>query len=372
MATFMSDASFAKRLLDNLSTAVLHVDAQLIVRYMNPAAEALLAVSRSRAVDHPINDCLIDTGNPIIQTLRYALDSLHPLTKREAHLRIGLQEVVADYTASPLITPGYPVSLLIELQAMDRLMRISREEAQIANHQATRALIRGMAHEIKNPLGGIRGAAQLLEKTPPGTEVGEYTRIIIEEADRLRNLADRLLGPRALPKMRQVNIHECLERVRALLLVEAAGRAKVRIDYDPSLPELKADPDQLIQALLNIGGNALQALLENPTPTEAPVITLRTRPLRQFTIGAIRHRLVLRIDIIDNGPGIPEALMETIFYPMVSGRANGSGLGLSIAQDIVHQYHGLIECESRPGHTQFSILLPLDLDREHDTDLRRA
>jgi nitrogen-specific signal transduction histidine kinase len=196
------------------------------------------------------------------------LDSLHPLTKREAHLRIGLQDVVADYTVSPLITPGYPVSLLIEIQALDRLLRISREEAQITNHQATRALIRGMAHEIKNPLGGIRGAAQLLEKAPAGTDISEYTHIIIEEADRLRNLADRLLGPRALPKMRQVNIHECMERVRALLLVEAAGRVQVRIDYDPSLPELKADPDQLIQALLNIGGNALQALLENPNQSE--------------------------------------------------------------------------------------------------------
>ena len=372
MAAHMSDASFAKRLLDNLSTAVLHVDEHLIVRYMNPAAEALLAISRSRAVGHAISESLVDAGDPISQTLHHAADSLHPLTKREAHLRVGLQDVVVDYTVSPLITPGYPVSLLIELQAMDRLMRISREEAQIANHQATRALIRGMAHEIKNPLGGIRGAAQLLEKTPPGTDLSEYTRIIIEEADRLRNLADRLLGPRALPKMRQVNIHECLERVRALLLVEAAGRVQVRIDYDPSLPELTADPDQLIQALLNIGGNALQALLENPDQGEPPVITLRTRPLRQFTIGSVRHRIVLRVDITDNGPGIPPALMETIFYPMVSGRANGTGLGLSIAQDIVHQYHGLIECESRPGQTQFSILLPLETDREPDTDSRRA
>jgi two-component system nitrogen regulation sensor histidine kinase GlnL len=372
MANFMSDASSAKRLLDNLSTAVLHVDERLIVRYMNPAAESLLAISRSRAEGQPVSDCLVDTGEPISHTARHALDSLHPLTKREAHLRVGLQDIVVDYTVAPLILPGAPVTLLIELQSMDRLMRISREEAQIANHQATRALIRGMAHEIKNPLGGIRGAAQLLEKTPPGTDLSEYTRIIIEEADRLRNLADRLLGPRALPKMRQVNIHECLERVRALILVEAAGRAQVRIDYDPSLPEIKADPDQLIQALLNITGNALQALMENPNQQETPTIILRTRPLRQFTIGAIRHRLVLRVDILDNGPGIPAALMETIFYPMVSGRANGTGLGLSIAQDIVHQYHGLIECESRPGHTQFSILLPLDPDREPDTDSRRA
>jgi len=168
-----------------------------------------------------------------------------------------------------------------------------------------------------------------------------------------------MLGPRKLPELQRVNIHECLERVRSLLLVEAEGRVTLRRDYDPSLPELTADPDQLIQAILNISGNALQALMENPDQQQ-PTIIMRTRPLRQFTIGAVRHRLVARIDIIDNGPGIPETLLESIFYPMVSGRANGTGLGLSIAQDIVHQYHGLIECESKPGQTTFSILLPLD------------
>ena len=204
-----------------------------------------------------------------------------------------------------------------------------------------------------------RGAAQLLAKQPEGADVADYTGIIIEEADRLRNLADRMLGPRKLPERQRVNIHECLERVRSLILVEADGRVQLRRDYDPSLPEINADPDQLIQSLLNIAGNALQALLENPDQ-QAPCITLRTRHMSQFTIGATRHRLVIRVDIIDNGPGIPPALLETIFYPMVSGRANGTGLGLSIAQDIVHQYHGLIECESRPGHTLFSILLPVE------------
>jgi len=363
--TPMQDHAFARPLLDNLSTAILQVDEHLIVRYLNPAAEALLAVSRLRAVGNPVSEFLVEVGDtPISTTLRHALASAHPLTKREARLRVGLQEVVVDYSVTTLMTPGEPAALLIEMQAMDRLLRIAREEALIANHQATRALIRGMAHEIKNPLGGIRGAAQLLEKTPPGTDISEYTRIIIEEADRLRNLADRMLGPRRLPNLQSVNIHECLERVRSLILVEADGRVSIRRDYDPSLPDLTADQDQLIQVLLNITGNALQALLENPQPHDAPCITLRTRPLRQFTIGAIRHRLVLRVDIIDNGPGIPEHLLETIFYPMVSGRASGSGLGLSIAQDIVHQYHGLIECESRPGHTQFSILLPLETERD--------
>lgn len=356
----MPDNIFAKRLLDNLSTAVLLVDAALIVRYMNPSAEALLAISRARTIGAPLADCFIELGDTDTSaTLRNTLATAHPFTKREAHLRIGLQEIIVDYTVATLMSPGHPPALLIEMQQIDRLLRISREDALLANHQATRALIRGVAHEIKNPLGGIRGAAQLLAKTLKTAELAEYTNIIVEETDRLRNLADRMLGPRRLPEMQPVNIHECLERVRSLMMVEAEGHVHIQRDYDPSLPELKADPDQLIQAILNITGNALQALRENPDQ-ENPHIILRTRHLRQFTIGAMRHRLVMRVEIIDNGPGIAQTLLESIFYPMVSGRANGTGLGLSIAQDIVHQYHGLIECESRPGRTVFSILLPVE------------
>jgi two-component system nitrogen regulation sensor histidine kinase GlnL len=358
----MQDKNISKRLLDNLSTAVLLVDAALIVRYLNPAAEALLAISRARAEGAPFTDCFIEIGADTAAALRETLATAHPFTKREVHLRVGLHEITVDYTVAPLMTPGLPVELLIEMQQMDRLLRISREEALLANHQATRSLIRGVAHEIKNPLGGIRGAAQLLAKAMGNPDLAEYTNIIVGETDRLRNLADRMLGPRKLPEMQPVNIHECLERVRSLMLVEAEGRVQMRRDYDPSLPELKADPEQLIQAILNITGNALQALMENPEQEEPPVITMRTRHLRQFTIGAMRHRLVMRIDIVDNGPGIPETLLESIFYPMVSGRANGTGLGLSIAQDIVHQYHGLIECSSRPGQTTFSILLPVEQD----------
>lgn len=357
----MQDDIFAKRLLDNLSTAVLLVDAGLIVRYINPSAEALLAISRARVVGAPLADSFIELGDSDTSAiLRDTLATSHPFTKREAHLRIGLhEEIIVDYTVATLTSPGQPPALLIEMQQIDRLLRISREDALIANHQATRSLIRGVAHEIKNPLGGIRGAAQLLAKTLKSADLAEYTNIIVGETDRLRNLADRMLGPRRLPEMQTVNIHECLERVRSLMLVEAEGSVHIQRDYDPSLPELKADPDQLIQAILNITGNALQALRENPEQEE-PRITLRTRHLRQFTIGALRHRLVMRVEIIDNGPGIAEALLESIFYPMVSGRANGTGLGLSIAQDIVHQYHGLIECDSRPGRTVFSILLPVE------------
>jgi two-component system nitrogen regulation sensor histidine kinase GlnL len=224
-------------------------------------------------------------------------------------LRVNsLHEVTVDYTVSSLLTPQSPPELLIEIQQIDRLLRISREEAIVSNHQITKQLVRGVAHEIKNPLGGIRGAAQLLGRALTDNNLKEYTQIIIEEADRLRNLADRMLGSRKLPDLQAVNIHECLERVRSLILVEAEGRVHIVRDYDLSLPELTVDPDQLIQAILNITSNALQALSENKNQQQPASITLKTRAQRQFTIGAVRHRLVLRVDITDNGPGIPPHL----------------------------------------------------------------
>lgn len=354
-----------KQILDHLSTAVLMTDDKLYVTYLNPAAEMLLAVSRNRAQGHHLREVFFDvSGEDAIHVIENTLKTAHPFTKREAHLRVGVHEIHVDYTVAALLLPGQPPSLLMEMQQIDRLLRISREESILSNHQATRQLVRGVAHEIKNPLGGIRGAAQLLSKALPDSNLAEYTAIIIDEADRLRNLADRMLGPRKLPDLQAVNIHECLERIRSLVLVEAEGEIGIVRDYDLSLPDLRADPDQLIQAILNIAGNAVQALRENPAQKLPPMITLRTRAQRQFTIGAIRHRIVMRVDIIDNGPGIPPGLIERIFYPMVSGRASGTGLGLSIAQDIIHQYHGLIECDSQPGQTVFSIYLPLE--NSHD------
>ena len=352
---------FFKQLLDNLSTAVLLVDEHLCVSYLNPSAEMLLAVSRFRAEKHPLAQIFVDAAasNNAMEKMADTLKTAHPFTKREACMRVGVHEVIVDYTVTALLSPNQPPCLLIEMQQIDRLLRISREESILSNHLVTKQLVRGVAHEIKNPLGGIRGAAQLLGRALPDKHLAEYTNIIIEEADRLRNLADRMLGPRKLPDLQPINIHECLERIRSLMLVEAEGEITIVRDYDLSLPELNADPDQLIQALLNITGNALQALREN-SKQKSPTITLRTRPQRQFTIGVVRHRLVLRIDIIDNGPGIPPHLIDSIFYPMVTGRASGSGLGLSIAQDIIHLYHGLIECESQSGKTVFSIFLPLE------------
>lgn len=360
-----SATSLHKRLLDGLNTAVLLLDRDLRVRYVNPAAEILLSLSASRLIDEPLPACFL-VEQDVREAMFAAVQNGHPFSKREAELHVTpFHQVTVDYTVSPLIEPGQPLQLLMELQQIDRLQRISREEALIASHNATRALVRGVAHEIKNPLGGIRGAAQLLERTlpantPEGSELREYTRVIIDEADRLRALADRMLGPRNLPQFRPVNVLETLERVRSVVRAEIPERILIQRDYDPSIPDVEADQDQLIQVLLNIVRNATQAITEDESRKTPGRILLRTRAVRQITIGAIRHRVACRIDIEDDGPGIPRDLVERIFYPMVSGRANGSGLGLSIAQSIINQHHGLIECESVPGRTQFTILLPFE------------
>jgi len=243
---------------------------------------------------------------------------------------------------------------------VDWRLRINREEHILAQHHTTRALVRNLAHEIKNPLGGLRGAAQLLERELPDPALREYTRIIIGEADRLRGLVDRMLGPNQPRAYDEVSIHEILERVCGLVEAEANSGIRIERDYDPSIPPVWGDADRLIQAVLNVVRNAVQVL------DRRGIITLRTRVQRQYTIGSKRHKLVARLDVIDDGPGIPSEWQEQIFYPMISGRPNGTGLGLSIAQNIVNQaqnivnqHGGLIECVSRPGETVFTLLLPL-------------
>ncbi|MFM9916595.1 MAG: nitrogen regulation protein NR(II) [Rhizobacter sp.] len=249
--------------------------------------------------------------------------------------------------------------VLIELVEIEQQTRQDREERALGQARANKELIRNLAHEIKNPLGGIRGAAQLLEMEVQSRELTEYTQVIIQEADRLQALVDRLLAPHRKPHVvSDVNIHEVCERVRSLILAEFPRGLRVERDYDTSIPDFRGDREQLIQAVLNIAHNAAQALAELVATGDA-VITLRTRVARQVTLGKQRYRLALELHILDNGPGIPESIRDRIFYPLVSGREGGSGLGLTLAQTFVQQHQGMIECESEPGRTIFKIVIPL-------------
>jgi two-component system nitrogen regulation sensor histidine kinase GlnL len=249
--------------------------------------------------------------------------------------------------------------IIVELLPLEQQARQEREERLADHTRANKELFRNLAHEIKNPLGGIRGAAQLLEMEIDSRELREYTQVIIHEADRLQLLVDRLLAPhRHAQVVGDVNIHEVCERVRSLVLAEFPRGLKVVRDYDTSIPEFRGDREQLIQAVLNIVHNAALALVERIAQGDAQ-IALRTRVLRQVTIGKQRHRLALELHVIDNGPGVPESIKERVFFPLVSGRDGGTGLGLTLAQTFVQQHHGLIELDSRPGRTDFSILIPL-------------
>lgn len=353
-----------RRLLENLSTAVVLLNDQLRVLYVNPAAEQLFATSSTHLIGQPIEHFCWENDRSM-EDLRSALRELHPYTKREAqlHFPTSSQAATVDYTVTPLPEPGMHTMVLLELRPLDRLMRISREDNLYAANLATRALVRGVAHEVKNPLGGIRGAAQLLSRELSDPQLQEYTEIIISETDRLRNLVDKMLGPRKPMEFQRVNIHQVLERVRVIIHAEVGNSILLERDYDPSLPDIWADTDQLIQAVLNIARNACQALQENRYQHQ-PRIVIRSRAMRQFTIGSIRHRLTCLVEIEDNGPGVSKDLTETLFYPMVSGRPQGTGLGLSIAQSIIHQHRGLIECASTPGHTLFQIIIPIEPPEE--------
>jgi len=344
-----------RTILDNLSTAVLLLDARLRIQYLNPAGESLLHISSMRAIGAKLGKIMF-IDSDFQQRLNEAISDLHPFAEHEVSFTLASdREVNVDYMVTPLTNVGEDIMLLLEISIMDRHLRIAREEKLLNEQKSTRNLVRGMAHEIKNPLGGLRGAAQLLERELPSEDLKEYTSIIIGEADRLQALVDRMLGPNNVPKKQLINIHQVLEHVRQLVQAEVPEGIFFNLDYDPSLPELMADPDLLIQAVLNVTRNAVHALGDRGE------ITFKTRPQRHFTIGHIHHRLVLQIDIMDNGPGIPEDILEHIFFPMVTGRAEGTGLGLSIAQSMINQHGGLIECSSRPGETIFTIYLPLEI-----------
>jgi two-component system nitrogen regulation sensor histidine kinase GlnL len=292
--------------------------------------------------------------NTLFNDLLPRLYAHEPLVDRELILERLSQSITVNLSATPLLEDGQLHEILIELQQVERHLRITKEEQLLAQQNTSRMLVRGLAHEIKNPLGGLRGAAQLLDLELQDPELKEYTQIIIAESDRLQDLMDKMLGPNKPAHKSQLNIHEVLERVRHLVMVEASHGIMLHTNYDPSIPEIFADKNQLIQAILNIVRNAVQAVQNHG------VITMKTRVQRHMTIGRKRYKLTVKIDIIDNGPGIKPELMGQIFYPMITGRAEGTGLGLSIAQSLINQHNGLIECESEPGNTVFSIYLPLE------------
>jgi two-component system nitrogen regulation sensor histidine kinase GlnL len=346
------------RLLENLTTTVLTLDAELRLTSINPAGEMLFEMSARKALGQHIT-ALLPHSQRFVKTLQNTLRTCHPLTAHGVRLVTPTgRSITVDCTVSALSDAGERAELLVELTQIDRLLKFAREESLLEQQAANRAVLRGLAHEIKNPLGGLRGAAQLLERELPDRALRDYTQIIIHEADRLRNLVDRMIGSHQPFDTRALNIHEVLEHVRKLILVEVPVGLTILSEYDPSLPEIRGDPEQLIQAVLNIARNAVQAMQGRGT------IRLRTRIERGLTIGEKRYRLAVRTEIEDDGPGIPEGLQERIFYPMVTGRADGTGLGLSIAQEIVNRHGGLIECASRPQRTVFTIYLPLE--HSHD------
>jgi two-component system nitrogen regulation sensor histidine kinase GlnL len=340
-------------ILDNVVTATMLLNEQLAVQYANPAAELLFSQSAKRLQSSMLAH-LIQHASMDLSMLTQPLQTGQSITDSDLTFVIDGKPVIVEVTVSPF-TWEKQLLLLVELRKIGQQRRLSQELNQHAQQQAAKVLVRGLAHEIKNPLGGLRGAAQLLSKMLPDPSLKEYTQIIIEQADRLRALVDRLLGPQKPGENREANLHVALEKVRQLVELESSQSIQIHRDYDPSLPSLMMDSDQIEQALLNIVSNAAQILAEQ----ENGQITLRTRTVHQANIHGQRYKLAAKLDITDNGPGIPSELQDTLFYPMVSGREGGTGLGLSISQNLIDQHKGKIDVESWSGKTTFTIILPI-------------
>jgi len=336
--------------LELLSSAAVVLDRSQHIVYLNPAAENLLRISQRAALGRDLFQ-VIGVTPELVSAIMKSLSNKWGYSGQNIQIERGDEVLHVDCTVTPL--DDEEGGLLIEMRPVDQQLRARREERLIELQLRHRELMRNLAHEIKNPLGGIRGAAQLLEHELPNPSLREYTQVIIKETDRLQDLMQRLLQPHQGMQPAPTNIHEILERVRSLILAEFPKTLTVRRDYDTSLPDLTADREQMIQAVLNITRNAAQAMSGNGQ------ITLRTRAVRQVTLLKHRWKLAIELQVIDNGPGISRAILERMFYPLVSGREGGTGLGLTIAQSFIQQHQGTIECESRPGHTQFIIRLPV-------------
>jgi two-component system nitrogen regulation sensor histidine kinase GlnL len=343
--------------LELLATAVVALDEDLVARYANPAAENLLWTGAKTFLGQPFA-ALFAEERALEAMLREALASHWDYRARQVHyLRPGRESLALSCLVTRIDLPQRP--LLVELRPIEERLRLEREERRLDQREASRELIRNLAHEIRNPLGGLRGSAQLLERELERPELREYTRVIIKEADRLQALLDQLLVPQRTARLAPVNIHEVLERVRSLVLAEYPQSVSVRRDYDPSVPAMSGDLEQLVQAVLNLARNAAQALLSEANGRRGGTIVLRTRVGRQVTIARRLHRLALELQVIDDGPGIPEEIRDRAFNPLVSGREGGSGLGLALAQTYVQNHGGVVEFDSRAGRTAFTVLLPL-------------
>lgn len=348
--------SIDTRAFDLLATLVAIVRTDGVVVFANAALEDIMGVSR-RNIEGAEFSQYFAQPQAFENALKGAQTNAFAVMRYDAYLYRPLQEPLPVHViVAPTDRAG---EILIELLPLEQQTRQDREERLIDQAQANKELIRNLAHEIKNPLGGIRGAAQLLQMEVESRDLIEYTQVIIHEADRLQVLVDRLLAPHRRPHVvGDVNIHEVCERVRSLIVAEFPKGLRVVRDYDTSIPEFRGDREQLIQAVLNIVHNAAQALSDRVAAGDAEIV-LRTRINRQVTFGKQRYRLALELHVIDNGPGIPDEIKDRLFFPLVSGRDGGSGLGLNLAQTFVQQHHGLIECDSVPGRTDFKILIPL-------------
>ena len=357
-AAISEDSATPYAAFDHLATMVAVVQADGRCAFANAAFESGLGLSRRSVLRGVLFDWFVD-GRAVADTVAavarndFSTSRFEGLLRRPGHAEALPVHVIVNQ----IDRSGEQV--IVELVEIEQQTRQDREERVLDQVQANKELIRNLAHEIKNPLGGIRGAAQLLGMEVQSKDLTEYTQVIIHEADRLQELVDRLLAPHRKPHVvGDVNIHEVCERVRSLILAEFARGLRVERDYDASLPEFRGDREQLIQAVLNVAQNAAQALAERIAVGDAR-LTLRTRVARQVTIGKHRWRLALELHIEDNGPGVPQDIRDRIFYPLVSGREGGSGLGLTLAQTFVQQHQGAVEFESEPGHTIFKIAIPL-------------
>lgn len=344
-------------LLEEANTAFVLISSDLTIIYANPASELLLSQSKQRLYQQSLQQ-LAQHYHFNTASIKKLLSNKNSFTENEVTLVVDGHPLLIALSATYLDFNN-AAHVIIEMRCIDQQRKISQVHYQEHQQEAAKKLVRSLAHEIKNPLGGLRGAAQLLESELPDPELKEFTQIIIEQADRLSALVNRLLGPQRIGLRATDNIHSVLEKVRKLVCLNLPDFIQIKVDYDPSIPYFEMQSDQLQQAFLNIIQNAVQAL--DLQAKSGGKIIIRTRTAHQVTINGFPQRLTTEIKIIDNGPGIPMQLKDTLFYPMVTGRADGTGLGLSIAQELIKQHNGRIECHSTAGHTEFLIYLPMTI-----------